>query len=172
MFSSEIQRLNSFGSRQERIEVPTDSDETADFVSDGRHGFYLEDAAGQRALTISDSGSGFMVKQINSTNTSKHFWVIYSPSPHGTALGLWLVGQGKDGTFVKFKSPQDFPNHQEMHLYEIVPKDDKLLLTAQMEYLPDGKYYGYERQYVTDYQAELAWDYTADTFTERNLLQE
>ena len=77
---------------------------------------------------------------------------------------FWLIGQTKDGKFVKFFTPQSFPNLGDQHIEKIIPNGSTLTLIRKQEVWPEGAQYGYQHKYPIDFQAELFWDEKADWF--------
>ncbi len=134
--------------------------------------FYLIDSKGNHPVSFRANGRAdfFSVKKITTDNPSKNFWIVYGvDGVRGLDGGLWIFGQQPDGTFVTYVTPETFDNlgyerHAGNHKVHWHVKDNKIIVIANREYMPEGAYYGYQRRSYVDFQAELFWDESANWF--------
>ena len=130
--------------------------------------FSLIDKHGKVVLTFTSPDGErlleFGVHEIVAANPDKRFWTVSAINGRGVTSYFWLIGQTKDGKFVKFFTPQSFPNLGDQHIEKIIPNGSTLTLIRKQEVWPEGAQYGYQRKYPIDFQAELFWDEKADWF--------
>ncbi len=173
-FSGTESSIGYFSHSPKVVPITTDQGQKASFMYTGKK-LFLKDASGKIALDfpcrfIGIDFSDYDVKAIHATNPQKTFWVISCLTGNGRQMGFWIVGQMKDGTFVKYKQPNSFPNVGKPHVYRIEANGDTLKLTGSVEYWPEGATYGYQRKFAVDYQANLFWDESADWFGEERIV--
>jgi hypothetical protein len=159
--------FNGYGKNPSPKTIVVDNGQKAQFVFHSGI-FSLMDKHGKVALTFTSPDGGklleFGVYEIVTTNPDKHFWTVSAINGRGVTSYFWLIGQTKDGKFVKFFTPQSFPNLGDQHIEKITPNGNTLTLIRKQEVWPKGAQHGYQRMYPIDFQAELFWDEKADWF--------
>lgn len=159
--------FNGYGKKSAAQTIMVDNGQNAQFAFHSGI-FSLIDKHGKVVLTFTSPDGErlleFGVHEIVAANPDKHFWTVSAINGRGVTSYFWLIGQTKDGKFVKFFTPQSFPNLGDQHIEKIIPNGSTLTLIRKQEVWPEGAQYGYQHKYPIDFQAELFWDEKADWF--------
>ena len=117
---------------------------------------------------------GFAVREVGVEGEDGiRFWeIIADAGAHAKNCGYWLISE-QDGVWRFALTTDDLaksgytPN--EWHVLQSDITDGQYVLTSSFEYLPEGAQFGYERQFATDWQAELVWSEKTRSFLIRPL---
>ena len=117
---------------------------------------------------------GFAVRELGVEGEDGiRFWeIIADVGAHAKNCGYWLVSE-EDGKWRLALTTDELakagytPN--EWHILQSDVSDGQYFLTSSFEYMPEGAQFGYERQFATDWQAELVWSEKTRSFFIRPL---
>ncbi|MBQ9377963.1 MAG: hypothetical protein IJU05_09215 [Schwartzia sp.] len=117
---------------------------------------------------------GFTVRELAVEDEEDiRFWEILADvGAHAKNCGYWLISEEK-GNWRFAVTTDDLakigykPN--EWHVLQSEVEDGRCILTASIEYMPEGAQFEYERQFATDWQGELVWSERTRSFLMRPL---
>ena len=129
---------------------------------------------GFRNVDNAEGFVGFAVRELSVEGEDDvRFWEILADvGAHAKNCGYWLISE-ENGKWRFVLTTDELakagytPN--EWHVLQSDISDGQYILTSSIEYLPEGAQFEYEREFATDWQAELVWSEKTRSFFIRPL---
>ena len=129
---------------------------------------------GFRTVDNAEGFVGFAVRELSVEGEDDvRFWEILADvGAHAKNCGYWLISE-ENGKWRFVLTTDELakagytPN--EWHVLQSDISDGQYILTSSIEYLPEGAQFEYEREFATDWQAELVWSEKTRSFFIRPL---